>query len=204
MRGSACVKLGSATHGGPREPGAVRVTTSEVPTWPREIKLGVNLSPLQLRKPGFVLDVVSALNQAGLPAHRLDLEVTESALLASDIATRTALNELHDLGVRLSLDDFGTGYSSLQLLRTFPFDKIKIDMKRCSTHPRRARARCSRTAASPSTRPACASTRSSATCTPRAPRRCAGRCAATRRSRRVTASCSTRFDCSCATEERKD
>jgi diguanylate cyclase (GGDEF)-like protein len=96
--------------------------------WPRAIKIGVNLSPLQLRKAGFVLDVVSALNQAGLPAHRLDLEVTESALLASDIATRTALNELHDLGVRLSLDDFGTGYSSLQLLRSFPFDKIKIDM----------------------------------------------------------------------------
>jgi len=106
----------------------LREACSAAAAWPREIKLGVNLSPLQLRKPGFVLDVVSALNQAGLPAHRLDLEVTESALLASDIATRTALNELHDLGVRLSLDDFGTGYSSLQLLRTFPFDKIKIDM----------------------------------------------------------------------------
>ena len=96
--------------------------------WPGRIKLGVNLSPLQLRKPGFVLDVVSALNQSGLPPHRLDLEVTESALLAADLTRRTALNELHDLGVRLSLDDFGTGYSSLQLLRAFPFDKIKIDM----------------------------------------------------------------------------
>ena len=106
----------------------LREACSAAAAWSREVKLGVNLSPLQLRKPGFVLDVVSALNQAGLPAHRLDLEVTESALLASDIATRTALNELHDLGVRLSLDDFGTGYSSLQLLRTFPFDKIKIDM----------------------------------------------------------------------------
>jgi diguanylate cyclase (GGDEF)-like protein len=106
----------------------LREACSAAASWPRAIKLGVNLSPLQLRKPGFVLDVVSALNQAGLPAHRLDLEVTESALLASDVATRTSLNELHDLGVRLSLDDFGTGYSSLQLLRAFPFDKIKIDM----------------------------------------------------------------------------
>ena len=96
--------------------------------WHGATKVCVNLSPLQLRKPGFVLDVVSALNQSGLSAHRLDLEVTESALLASDLATRTALNELHDLGVRLSIDDFGTGYSSLQLLRAFPFDKIKIDM----------------------------------------------------------------------------
>jgi diguanylate cyclase (GGDEF)-like protein len=96
--------------------------------WPRAIKVAVNLSPLQLRKPGLALDVVSALSQAGLEPERLDLEVTESALLASDIATRTAMHELHDLGVRLSLDDFGTGYSSLQLLRAFPFDKIKIDM----------------------------------------------------------------------------
>jgi diguanylate cyclase (GGDEF)-like protein len=106
----------------------LREACTAAASWPREIKVSVNLSPLQLRKPGFVLDVVSALNQSGLPAHRLDLEVTESALLASDIATRTALNELRDLGIRLSLDDFGTGYSSLQLLRSFPFDKIKIDM----------------------------------------------------------------------------
>lgn len=97
-------------------------------SWPRDIKVGVNLSPLQFRKPGFVLDVVSALHQAGLPPERLDLEVTESAVLARDVATRTALHELHDYGIRLSLDDFGTGYSSLQSLRWFPFDRIKIDM----------------------------------------------------------------------------
>ena len=97
-------------------------------SWPREIKIGVNLSPLQFRKPGFILDVISALHQAGLPANRLELEVTESALLARDITTRTALHDLHDFGVRLSLDDFGTGYASLQSLRSFPFDRIKIDM----------------------------------------------------------------------------
>ena len=97
-------------------------------SWSRPLKVNVNLSPLQFRKPGFVVDVVSALHQAGLPAQRLDLEVTESALLASDLATRTALHDLHDFGVRLSMDDFGTGYSSLQSLRAFPFDRIKLDM----------------------------------------------------------------------------
>jgi diguanylate cyclase (GGDEF)-like protein len=97
-------------------------------SWPRPLKVNVNLSPLQFRKPGFVVDVVSALHQAGLPAERLDLEVTESALLARDLATRTALHDLHDFGVRLSMDDFGTGYSSLQSLRAFPFDRIKLDM----------------------------------------------------------------------------
>jgi diguanylate cyclase (GGDEF)-like protein len=113
---------------GPLGDWVLREACNAAARWRREIKIGVNLSPLQLRKAGFVLDVVGALQQSGLPAERLDLEVTESALLASDIATRTAINELHDLGVRLSLDDFGTGYSSLQLLRAFPFDKIKIDM----------------------------------------------------------------------------
>ncbi|HEU4664722.1 MAG TPA: EAL domain-containing protein [Dokdonella sp.] len=113
---------------GPLGDWVLREACAAAARWPRGIKVGVNLSPLQLRKAGFVLDVVGALQQSGLAADRLDLEVTESALLASDIATRTAINELHDLGVRLSLDDFGTGYSSLQLLRAFPFDKIKIDM----------------------------------------------------------------------------
>ena len=113
---------------GPFGDWVLREACMEAARWPRGIKVGVNLSALQFRKAGFVLDVVSALHQAGLPAERLDLEVTESALLARDIATRRGLNELHDLGVRLSLDDFGTGYASLQSLRSFPFDKIKIDM----------------------------------------------------------------------------
>jgi diguanylate cyclase (GGDEF)-like protein len=113
---------------GPLGDWVLREACSAAAGWPRAIKVGVNLSPLQFRKTGFVLDVVSALHQAGLPPERLDLEVTESALLSRDIATRTALHELHDYGVRLSLDDFGTGYSSLQSLRSFPFDRIKIDM----------------------------------------------------------------------------
>jgi diguanylate cyclase (GGDEF)-like protein len=95
--------------------------------WPREIRIAINLSPLQLRKAGLVRDVVAILEQSGLAPERLDLEVTESALLAEDAATRIALYELRDIGMRISLDDFGTGYSSLRSLRSFPFDKIKID-----------------------------------------------------------------------------
>jgi diguanylate cyclase (GGDEF)-like protein len=95
--------------------------------WQREIRIAVNLSPLQLQQPGLVLDIVGALNQHGLAPSRLELEITESALLAENAATRVALRELRAVGIKLSLDDFGTGYSSLRSLRSFPVDKIKID-----------------------------------------------------------------------------
>jgi len=95
--------------------------------WPRGIQVAVNLSPLQLRQSGLVLDVLGALNHADLHPQRLNLEITESALLAENAATRMTLHELHKMGVGLSLDDFGTGYSSLRSLRSFPVDKIKID-----------------------------------------------------------------------------
>jgi EAL domain-containing protein (putative c-di-GMP-specific phosphodiesterase class I) len=71
--------------------------------------------------------VLSALAAAGLPASRLELEITETVLLQNSNEALCTLNRLHDLGVRLALDDFGTGYSSLSYLRSFPFDKIKID-----------------------------------------------------------------------------
>lgn len=106
----------------------LREACAQASRWPLPLRIGVNLSPLQLRRADFVLDVVGALQDTGLPAERLELEVTESAVLAHDVATRVALNMLHDYGVRLALDDFGTGYSSLQVLRAFPFDRIKIDM----------------------------------------------------------------------------
>jgi diguanylate cyclase (GGDEF)-like protein len=96
-------------------------------TWPREVRIAVNLSPLQLNQEGLVRETVAILEQNGLAPDRLDLEVTESALLAEDAATRVALYGLRDVGARISLDDFGTGYSSLRSLRSFPFDKIKID-----------------------------------------------------------------------------
>src|SRR5262249_48848432 len=89
-------------------------------TWPRNIRVAVDLSPLQLKQSGLVLNVVGALNRNGLAPSRLELEITESALIAESSATRAALRELRAVGIQLSLDDFGTGYSSLRSLRAFP------------------------------------------------------------------------------------
>jgi diguanylate cyclase (GGDEF)-like protein len=95
--------------------------------WPDDISIAVNLSPVQFRNPGLIEAVISALGAAGLPAERLQLEITESLLLEETKAVLAALHELRRLGVRIAMDDFGTGYSSLSYLRSFPFDKIKID-----------------------------------------------------------------------------
>jgi diguanylate cyclase (GGDEF)-like protein len=96
-------------------------------SWPDHIGVAVNLSSAQFRGPSLVQTVVSALGASGLPPHRLELEITESVLLADDEVTIRTLNHLRELGVRIAMDDFGTGYSSLSYLRSFPFDKIKID-----------------------------------------------------------------------------
>ena len=96
-------------------------------TWPSKLKVAVNLSAVQFRNPALTLSVVSALGQSGLAASRLELEITESALLQDDRAVLDALHQFRGLGVRICMDDFGTGYSSLSYLRSFPFDKIKID-----------------------------------------------------------------------------
>ncbi|MFC7739248.1 putative bifunctional diguanylate cyclase/phosphodiesterase [Roseomonas sp. GCM10028921] len=95
--------------------------------WPDHVKVAVNLSPVQFRSPGLVASVRRALERSGLPAHRLELEITESALLQDSEAVLASLHELRALGLRTALDDFGTGYSSLSYLRSFPFDKLKID-----------------------------------------------------------------------------
>ena len=99
----------------------------EAATWPDDIHIAVNLSPAQFRHRAVVLDVVAALGASGLPAHRLEVEITEAVLLQDTESTVGTLDELRDLGVRISMDDFGTGYSSLAYLQKFPFDKIKID-----------------------------------------------------------------------------
>lgn len=96
-------------------------------TWPDDIGVAVNLSPVQFKNPNLIASVTEALEKSGLAAHRLELEITESVLLQNSEATLTTLHELRAMGVRISLDDFGTGYSSLSYLRSFPFDKIKID-----------------------------------------------------------------------------
>ena len=95
--------------------------------WPTKLSIAVNLSAVQFRNPSLALSVVSALGQSGLAAARLELEITETVLLQDDKAVLDTLHQFRDLGVRICMDDFGTGYSSLSYLRSFPFDKIKID-----------------------------------------------------------------------------
>ena len=95
--------------------------------WSQDVCVAVNLSPVQFKNPNLVSTVKEALKASGLPAHRLELEITELVLLQNSEATLSVLHELRGFGVRISLDDFGTGYSSLSYLRSFPFDKIKID-----------------------------------------------------------------------------
>ncbi|CAN1724035.1 diguanylate cyclase [Hyphomicrobium sp. 1Nfss2.1] len=95
--------------------------------WPEHVKLAVNLSPMQFRVGNVYANVKDALTASGLDPARLDLEITESVLLDRTDHVIAHLHALRALGVRISMDDFGTGYSSLSYLRSFPFDKIKID-----------------------------------------------------------------------------
>jgi diguanylate cyclase (GGDEF)-like protein len=95
--------------------------------WPPHVNIAVNLSPVQFKNRHLIEHVTAALAGTGLRPERLELEITESVLLADSEPTLHTLHELRRLGVRISMDDFGTGYSSLSYLRSFPFDKIKID-----------------------------------------------------------------------------
>ena len=95
--------------------------------WPEDIHVAVNISAVQFRSPDLMKVIVSALAASGLHPARLELEITETALLHSKEATLAVLHQLRALGVRIAMDDFGTGYSSLTYLQCFPFDKIKID-----------------------------------------------------------------------------
>jgi predicted signal transduction protein with EAL and GGDEF domain len=100
---------------------------AEAATWPDDIKLAVNVSPVQFRSGTLALKIVAALAASGLAANRLELEITEAVLIRDDETALDILHQLRALGVRIALDDFGTGYSSLSYLQRFPFDKIKID-----------------------------------------------------------------------------
>ncbi len=99
----------------------------EAMRWPDGLFVGVNVSALQFEQGDLLAAVGEALRHSGLPAHRLEIEVTESALLTNPETTLATLRQLRDQGVRIAMDDFGTGYSSLTRLQSFPFDKIKID-----------------------------------------------------------------------------
>ena len=105
----------------------LRCACMDAALWPDEVRVAVNLSPLQFRTGNLLAVVMDALKQSGLPAKRLELEITETLLLEKSSQVLATLHALRALGVHISMDDFGTGYSSLSYLRSFPFDKIKID-----------------------------------------------------------------------------
>lgn len=105
----------------------LRRACMEAVGWPPHIRVAVNLSPAQFQSGNLVALVEAALAESGLPAGRLELEITESIFLRGSEANLGLLSQLGELGVRISMDDFGTGYSSLSYLRSFAFDKIKID-----------------------------------------------------------------------------
>ena len=105
----------------------LRTACAEAATWPDHIRVAVNVSPVQLKSQTLALKIMGALAASGLPASRLELEITEAVLIHDDEAALAILHQLRAIGVRIALDDFGTGYSSLSYLKRFPFDKIKID-----------------------------------------------------------------------------
>ncbi len=104
----------------------LRTACTEAATWPEDMKVAVNVSPVQFGDT-LVQTVVSALAASRLPPRRLELEITEAVLIRDDAAALEVVRQLRTLGVRIALDDFGTGYFSLSYLQRFPFDKIKID-----------------------------------------------------------------------------
>jgi len=105
----------------------LRTACAEAASWPDHIRIAVNVSPVQLKCQTLALKIIGALAASGLPASRLEIEITEAVLIRDDEAALAILHQLRTIGVRIALDDFGTGYSSLSYLKRFPFDKIKID-----------------------------------------------------------------------------
>jgi diguanylate cyclase (GGDEF)-like protein/PAS domain S-box-containing protein len=99
----------------------------EAAKWPDDVRIAVNVSPVQFRGQTLALNVATALAASGIAPSRLELEITEAVLMRDDDAALAMLHQLRALGVKIALDDFGTGYSSLSYLHRFPFDKIKID-----------------------------------------------------------------------------
>ena len=105
----------------------LRKACMECMKWPEAVSVAVNFSPQQFHQRDVLSEVRYALEVSGLPAHRLEIEITESSLLHNTQLTHDVLSQLRAIGVRISLDDFGTGYSSLSYLHNFPLQKVKID-----------------------------------------------------------------------------
>jgi diguanylate cyclase (GGDEF)-like protein/PAS domain S-box-containing protein len=115
----------------------LRTACAHAAKWPEPVSVAVNLSAAQFKGRNLVQIALNALAASSLAPDRLDLEITESVLLKGEASTLSTLHQLRDLGVRISMDDFGTGYSSLAYLRSFPFDKIKIDRQFVRDMPER-------------------------------------------------------------------
>ena len=105
----------------------LRRASADAVSWPANVKLSINLSPVQFRRANPIEAYMALLAESGLPPNRLEFEITESVFLHGNTENMALLHQLRALGVSIVLDDFGTGYSSLSYLRTFPFDKIKVD-----------------------------------------------------------------------------
>lgn len=105
----------------------LRAACREAKSWPGDLVVSVNVSSTRFRRPGLASKIVAILAETGLPAHRLEIEITETATIDNLAAARTVLDDIRCLGVQIALDDFGTGYSSLSLLHNLPFHRIKID-----------------------------------------------------------------------------
>ena len=112
---------------GPLGQWVLQTACADAAKWPKQLRVSVNLSPIQFKNLNLVKVILGSLASSGLSASRLELEITESLLLEDDAKTIAMLHELRSLGARIVMDDFGTGFSSLNYLRSFPFDKIKID-----------------------------------------------------------------------------
>ncbi len=105
----------------------IRQAIDDMTLWPEEMTVSINLSPAQMRSSSLITTLVHALAKTGSDPKRVCIEITESVLMQDSAANLETLHKLHEIGVEIALDDFGTGYSSLNYLRSFPFDKIKID-----------------------------------------------------------------------------
>jgi diguanylate cyclase (GGDEF)-like protein len=112
---------------GPIGEWVVRTALAEAASWPKDVRVSVNLSPYQLARDTLAATVEAALAETGQSGDRLELEITETALLQNYAAAEATLTRLRSLGVSIAMDDFGTGYASLSHLRSFPFDRLKID-----------------------------------------------------------------------------
>ena len=105
----------------------LRTACAEAASWPKPLRIAVNVSAVQIHTPGFAEVVEAVLAETGIDPRRLELEITETALIRDMPRALSALRRVKALGVKIAMDDFGTGYSSLSNLRAFPFDRIKID-----------------------------------------------------------------------------